>query len=363
MIRISTTDVRVIDVHDDDPIAGEPERLPLTRHVVTLEIRTADGITGIGFAFCNPVATAALRDLVAGLAALTHGEDPIRVEHVMHKLRVAAGPEASSGLVLMAMSAIDTALWDIRGKVAGEPLWKLLGGTRARISTYASGPVRRELTDDDAVVAAGRIVEKGFHTVKMHLALNAPTSPAREVERARRVRDAVGPDVRLVCDVNERWRPDEAISLGSQLEEIGFYWLEDPTRHDDFAGLARVTSALSTSIMAGENLWGMAPFREMIARHSVDIVMMDIMRVGGVSPWMKVAAMAEAFNLPVVSHLMPEIQAHIVAAVPNGLYAEFKSWTWRLFEEVPRFERGEFVLPERPGLGLAFAPDLRPSVM
>ncbi len=126
------------------------------------------------------------------------------------------------------------------------------------------------------------------------------------------------------------------------------------TAADDFAGLARVTAALKTPIAGGEYVWGIVPFRHMIEARSVDIVMIDLARVGGVTQWMKVAGMAEAFNLPVVSHVMPEVLLHMVAACPNGLTVEYMPWMLALYEETPAIENGELVLPQKPGLGLKF---------
>ncbi len=182
-----------------------------------------------------------------------------------------------------------------------------------------------------------------------------PESVLREVERAPLVRSAVGPHVRLMADVNERWSVGRAIDIGRRLEEIGLYCLEDPTRADDYAGLARIAAALSTPVMAGESAWGLTPFRLMLESRSIDIVMIDLMHVGGITPWMKIAAMAEAFNIPVVSHIMPEFQAQLVAAAPNGLIVEHKAWTWRLFEGVPELDRDEFILSDRPGHGLSIS--------
>ena len=126
--------------------------------------------------------------------------------------------------------------------------------------------------------------------------------------------------------------------------------------HDDFQGLARVADALTTPIAAGEYHYGITPFRHMLEARSIDIVMIDLLRVGGITQWMKVAGMAEAFNLPVVSHLLPEVHVHLVAAIPNGLTVEYMPWTLRLFEEAPAIEDGQLVVPPRPGLGLAFDP-------
>ena len=125
--------------------------------------------------------------------------------------------------------------------------------------------------------------------------------------------------------------------------------------HDDFQGLARVADALTTPIATGEYHYGIVPFRHMLEARSVDIVMIDVLRAGGITQWMKIAGMAEAFNLPVVSHLLPEIHVHMMAAIPNGLTIEYMPWTLRLFEETPVIEDGQLVVPSRPGLGLAFS--------
>jgi L-alanine-DL-glutamate epimerase-like enolase superfamily enzyme len=293
--------------------------------------------------------------LIDELGALTVGEDPLRIEAIIGKLRAAAGDECGpAGIFLLALSAIDLALWDIKGKALEQPLWKLLGGKRDRVPTYASGSLRRGLTDDQAATAARRLKDLGFVEMKTQMALPGNPTPADEVRRVRVVRDAIGPDIKLMCDINQRWRPEQAIDIGRRVEDIGLFWLEDVTVCDDYQGLARINAALSTPIAGGEYVWGITPFREMIEARSVDIVMIDLARVGGVTPWLKVAAMAEAFNLPVVSHVIPEFHVHLIAAVPNGLTVEYMPWMLKLFEETPPIERGELVLPDKPGFGLKF---------
>jgi L-alanine-DL-glutamate epimerase-like enolase superfamily enzyme len=157
-----------------------------------------------------------------------------------------------------------------------------------------------------------------------------------------------------MCDINQLWSVHHAIEVGHRITQFHLFWLEDPTAHDDYAGLARVADALSTPIAAGEYHYGIVPFRHLLEARSVDIVMIDLLRVGGITQWMKVAGMAEAFNVPVVSHLIPEIHVHLVAAIPNGLTVEYMPWTLRLYEETPAMEGGRLVVPKKPGLGLAF---------
>jgi len=355
-MKISHIRSQILVLPEADPLAGSPENPNAARPVVILQMGTDDGIEGIAVTFYGGAITRSLKAAVDDLGALTVGEDPLRLEAIIAKLRAAAGGSGPAGMFTLAISAIDIALWDIRGKALNQPLWKLLGGARERVPTYASGSLRRTLSLDEVVTAAGRLKEKGFREAKMQLALPGATTPAKEVERAKAVREALGTDIRLMCDINQRWRPEEAIDIGRRVEDagVGLFWLEDVTAHDDYAGLARVNAALATPICGGELVYGIVPFRHMIEARSVDYVMIDLIRVGGITQWLKVAGMAEAFNLPVVSHVIPEIHSHLVAAVPNGLTVEYMGWMLKLFEGTAVLDKGELVMSERPGLGLTF---------
>src|SRR5260370_27022461 len=160
---------------------------------------------------------------------------------------------------------------------------------------------------------------------------------AREVAQARLIREACGPDMDLMCDINQRWRPEQAIDIGRRVEDagVGLFWLEDVTTADDYAGLARITDALSTPVAGGEYVWGIAPFRHMLEARSVDVPMIDLVRVGGITQWLKVAGMAEPFNLPLIIHLIPEVHVHLIGAIPNGLTVEYMPWLVPLFKELP----------------------------
>ena len=354
-MKITGYEATTLRIPEDDPLANMPEEAGRTRPVVTLRLRTDSGIEGIGLTLYGGKMTGSLRVAVEELAELTVGEDPLRIEQVIAKLRNGTGDSCGpGGIFMLALSAIDIALWDIKGKALDQPLWKLLGGHRDRVATYASGSLRRGLSDNQAQRAAQILVQKGFNEMKTQMALPGNPTPAEEIRRIRVVREAIGPDIKLMCDINQRWRPEQAIDIGSRIEDVGLFWLEDVTTADDYAGLARVTAALKTPVAGGEYVWGIVPFRHMIEARSVDIVMIDIVRVGGVTQWMKVAGMAEAFNLPVVSHVMPEMLVHLVAACPNGLTVEYMPWMLCLYEETPAIENGELVLPNKPGLGLTF---------
>ena len=354
-MKISRTEVHLVQLPADEPLANGPAFGGPFREFVTVQIDTDAGVHGVGITFFGAALTASLKRAVEQLGELTIGEDPLRIEAVVHKLREAAASSAGpGGLFMLALSAIDMALWDIKGKALGQSVSNLLGGLRDKVPTYASGALMRTFELDHVVKAAPVLVKKGFKQMKMQLALPGDTTPAREVQRARLVREAIGPDIDLMCDINQRWSVHQAIDIGRRLEDVHFYWWEDVTTHDDFQGLARVADALATPVAGGEYVYGIAPFRQMVEARSVDIVMIDLLRVGGISSWMKVAGMAEAFNLPVVSHLLPEIHVHLIAAAPNGLTVEYMPWSLKLFEEAPAPAGGQLAVPAKPGLGLEF---------
>lgn len=327
-----------------------------TMDFVTLTIRTDDGIEGIGYAaFQSPVLIPALKAVIDGLGETIVGSDPTNTEAIGEQLfRLGGGSPA--GLLTRAISAIDVALWDIKGKALGQPVYKLLGGYRDSVPTYQSGYLWRPATLEELDADARRIVADGFRSMKFRL--GAEATDAGEIARLETMRNAVGPDIDLMIDINQGWDVNRAIRIGRELANYGIFWLEDPTTFDDFAGLARIADALDTPIAAGEYVYGIRPFRELIEQRSIDIVMVDLLRVGGITQWMKVAHMAEAFNLPVVSHLAPEVLVHALAAVPNGLTLEYMPWAFPLFKQVPQAVNGEVALPTSPGLGLEFDEEL-----
>jgi L-alanine-DL-glutamate epimerase-like enolase superfamily enzyme len=353
-MKITHIQTLIVKLPDDEPLANGPAAKGATRDFVTLTMGTDAGIEGLGATFFGGALTGALRVAVQTLGELTIGMDPLKIEAVLAKLRAAAGQSGPGGIFTLALSAIDIALWDIKGKALNLPLSKLLGGSRDKVPTYASGALMRHFPLDHLLKAGPTLVKNGFKQMKTQLALPGDTDPQKEVERIRLLREAIGPDIDLMCDINQRWDVRQAISIGSRVEEFNLFWLEDVTAHDDYPGLARVADALATPIAGGEYVYGLAPFRHMLEARSVDIVMIDVLRSGGITGWMKIAGMAEAFNVPVVNHLYPEISVHLVSAIPHGLTVEYMPWSSGLYEEVPQQVNGELIVPDKPGLGLKF---------
>jgi L-alanine-DL-glutamate epimerase-like enolase superfamily enzyme len=351
-MKITHATTRILRTPADNPLVVGLPTPTETREFVTLELGTDQGLVGVGITFFGGALTAALRRAVDSLAPLLVGDDPTRVEAIAAKLRRLAGSSGPGGIFTLALSAIDIACWDLKGKAVGQPVAALLGGLRDRVPTYASGALMRPHPIDYLAKAGPRLRDMGFRQMKMQCG-SEPTVDA-SVERVRVMREAIGADVDLMCDINQLWSVNQAIEIGRRIEPYHLFWLEDPTAHDDYAGLARIADNLTTPIAAGEYHYGIVPFRHMLEARSIDIVMIDLLRAGGITHWMKIAGMAEAFNLPVVSHLVPELHVHLIAAIPNGLTVEYMPWTLQLWEETPKLEHGQLVVPAKPGLGLAF---------
>jgi len=356
-MKIQQIKVNLVRLPLEEPLAGAPPLPSMLRDFVTVRVATDDGIEGIGFTTFGGKIVKTLKTAVEEFGELMTGADPLAVDLVAAQLRAAAHSNGPGGIVSLALAAIDIALWDIRGKAFGVPLAKLLGAARERVPAYASGALVRTSPLAALEKAAAVLVEKGYTQMKTQVAVDGLT-PAQEIERLRAVRQVIGPDIKLMADVNQRWGVDEVISIGRRVEDVGLAWLEDPTACDDYQGLAEIARALDMPVCAGEYLYGIAPHRQTLAHHSVDIVMIDVLRAGGITQWMKIAGMAEAFNRPVVSHLLPEVHVHLVAAAPNGLVVEYMPWTARLFDSPPMPEKGTIAVPAAPGLGLTFASDL-----
>jgi L-alanine-DL-glutamate epimerase-like enolase superfamily enzyme len=351
-MKITHVTTRVLRTPADNPlVVGLPAPTD-TREFVTLELGTDQGAVGLGLTFFGGALTPALKVAVDELARLTVGEDPTQVEAITAKLRRAAGSSGPGGIFTLALSAVDIACWDLKGKAMNQSVCALLGGLRDRVATYASGALMRPHPTDYLAKAGPRLRDMGFRQMKMQCG-SEPTVAA-SVERVRVMRESIGPDIDLMCDINQLWSVNQAIEIGRRIEPYHLFWLEDPTTHDDYPGMARIADALTTPIAAGEYHYGIVPFRHLLEHRSIDIVMIDLLRAGGITQWMKIAAMAEAFNLPVVSHLVPEIHVHLVAAIPNGLTVEYMPWTLNLYEQTPPIEGGQLVVPKKPGLGLAF---------
>src|ERR1700731_2512082 len=364
-----------------DPPYASAAGVQSQRAALLVEIETDDGIVGIGEAGIGGGVTADVIGKV--LAPLLRGEDPLLIEHLWQKMFARTRQYGRRGLVMQAISGIDIALWDIVGKVAKLPVYRLLGASRDRVEAYASGGFYQEgKSAADLAGEAEGYRARGFTGMKMKVGRNPSTQthlrelignaqfcevePEEDLARVAAVRQALGPHLKLMVDVNCAWSPAMAIEMGRAMEPYKLYWIEEPVATDDIDGSARVADALATPIAGYETEIGLYGFRELITRGAVDIVQPDIAWAGGFSECRRIAALAQAHHRMIAPHafagaVLLAAALHFVASIPNGLVLEFdqnpNGLRDELLKEPFREERdGTIRLPERPGLGIELDP-------
>lgn len=352
--KVETVTVRVPRRMPPDLPEGFQKSLAAPLTTIIARIHTDAGVDGIGHTLSlNPEFTGSLAQMVRELGELLINQDPRRPEYIQSLMLYPANWIGPGGMLHIAAAAIDIAIWDVIGKESGQPLWRLLGGHSDRARVYDSGSL---LANDLEALqrAAVASVASGYKAMKMRPGPDRHARIADVTARVKAVRDAVGYGVDLMYDVNQTWTPSRAIRAGRALEEYELFWIEDPTAMHDIAGQAAIARALDVPVCSGEYHYDAPSLLRLLERRAVDYLMVDLLRMGGITHFRKVAAMAEAFGVPVASHLVPEIFAHCIAAVPNGLMVEGMPWTEPLFRGLPELKDGKIVLSERPGHGLEF---------
>jgi D-arabinonate dehydratase len=316
-----------------------------------VKIETDAEITGIGLGGGGAFEKAT----IDRLRPLLLGEDPLDVERLWHKMWV---PKliGRRGLTTRAISTIDIGLWDLRAKVAGLPLYKLLGGYRDCVPAYVAGGYYEEgkgLKELAQEMATN--VEMGARAIKMKVG----ALPIREdVERVKVVRQTIGPDVKLMVDANCAYRYYEAIQLAKRIEEYDPFWFEEPVAPDDYEGHQKLARATTIPIASGENEYTRYGFRDLIAQKAVAILNPDAVILGGVTEFMKVVALAQAYDLDIAPHGPQEIHVHLVAAIANGLILEFyrdtvdPMWAKKFRYTLRINDDGTVSPPEVPGIGI-----------
>lgn len=320
-------------------------------HVVKVD--TDEGITGIGLGGGQATEDVA-KGLVATFKPLLVGQNPFDTERLwdaMWKPKLVG----RRGLSTRSISAIDIALWDIKGKVTGLPLYRLLGGFSKRVPVYIAGGYYEEgKTLDDLAQEMRDNVAMGTHAVKMKIG-GAPIN--EDVERVRVVREAVGPDIKILVDANNAYRYYEAIEFARKIEKYDIFWFEEPVAPDDYRGHAMVAQATSIPVATGENEYTRYGFRDLIEHKAAAILNADAMILGGITEFMKVAALAQAYDLPIAPHGKQEVHVHLVAAISNGLIVEYYRGNTdpvagRVLGEPLTLADGYVEAPDRPGLGI-----------
>lgn len=323
--------------------------------IAVITIDTDNGVYGLGITGgVTIIPFGIIKAFIDEFKPILIGENPFDVEKIWAQLW-APKVVGRRGLSTKIISLIDIALWDIRGKATNQPLHKLLGGYQESIPVYLAGGYYEEgKTLSDLSSEMSSYVELGVTSVKMKI---GGASITQDIERVRIARDAIGPDVNLMVDANNAYTYSEAIRIAKRLEEFDIFWFEEPVAPDDYRGHKLVADATSIPIAAGENEFTRYGFRDLIEGQCVAILNPDAQVLGGITEFMKVAALAQAYNLPISPHGLQELHIHLATAIPNGMILEYYNSTtdpmWgKCFKQHLALEEGYAIPSSDPGLGI-----------
>jgi mandelate racemase len=324
---------------------GDFSRWPL----LLIDVTTEQGITGRSYlAPYLTSAAAGLRTVLVDLCAGLRGR-PVAPAAAFEQARGWLGLAGYQGLALAAVAGLDIALWDVLAKAAGLPLARLLGGTLEPVPAYNSnglGLIPPAATGDEALEL---LAEGGFNALKVRV---GRARAGDDLDAVHRVRAAVGREVTLVVDYNQGLSRGEALERCRALDAEGLAWIEEPLRYDDLDGHARLARDIATPVMLGENFYGPRAMHAAIRAQACDLVMPDLMRIGGVTGWLQAAAVADVTGIPMSSHLYPEVSGHLLRVTPTRNWLEWQDWAHPVLAHPFEVRAGQLHLPDVAGNGL-----------
>ncbi len=354
-MTITHVAVDVLRVAVEDTYVAAGRQVDANWHVLA-RITTSDGVEGFGYIvypraeLMQTIAQAA-RELSEHLIGL----NVLNVEAAWTRLAQRGDWVGPGGMLHCALAPLDIALWDAAGKTLGQPLYRLLGGYRDRVPAYASDALWYSLSLDELAASAQRHAAQGFGAIKLRLGKDF--TPAEQVARVQAARSGAGDTVHIMVDGTESWDMSQAMQTGRALQDARITWLEDPVHHLNLAGLADLARDLAVPVAGGEHLYHLDQFRRALQARALDIIILDLARVGGITPWRKIAALSQAHGVPVCGHVVPEVHVHLLAAVPNGHLLEYMPRSHAILQTMPTPDDGVLAAPDAPGLGLALDED------
>ncbi|MDP9937301.1 L-alanine-DL-glutamate epimerase-like enolase superfamily enzyme [Paenarthrobacter nicotinovorans] len=355
-VKLSTARLPLaVPISDAKVFTGRQK--PMTEVVFLFaEITTEQGHSGVGFSYSKraggPAQYAHAKEVAEGII----GEDPNDIGKIYTKLLWAGASVGRSGVATQALAAVDIALYDLKAKRAGLPLAKLLGSYRDSVQTYNTSGGFLNATLEEVKARATQSIEEGIGGIKIKVGL--PDSK-EDLRRVAGIREHIGWDVPLMVDANQQWDRATALRMGRQLEEFNLIWIEEPLDAYDFEGHAHLARILDTPIATGEMLASVAEHKGLINANSCDIIQPDAPRVGGITQFLRLAALADERGLGLAPHFAMEIHLHLAAAYPREPWVEHFDWLDPLFEERLETKNGRMIVPDRPGLGVTLSDQAR----
>ena len=352
MAKIANLSVGHYRIPLDVPLSDSTHGVMTAFELATVRVRDADGAEGTGYTYTTGHNGGAIHSILAReIPEIVAGEDADRIEHLWNRIWWALHYGGRGGPTVLALSAFDIALWDLKARRANLPLWRLLGGYDPAVPCYAGG-IDLDLSVGELLKQTDGNLEKGFRAIKMKVGRKLLSE---DVDRVAAMRKHLGDGFPLMVDANMKWSADQAIRAARAFQPFGLVWLEEPIIPDDVAGHARVVREGGMPIAAGENMRTLWEFKQLIASGAVTYPEPDVTNCGGVTPFMKIAHLAEAYNLPVTSHGAHDITVHLLAACPNRSYLEAHGFGLdRYIAEPLVLKDGNAIAPDRPGHGVTF---------
>ena len=349
-MKIRDVRVRAVAAPMKRPLATSTGKLTLAP-LVLIDLETDTGVTGRAYLFAiGRHNLAPIARLVEAMAEMVKGDEvsPFDLER---KLRARYTLLGVHNIVLFAIAGLDMAAWDALGQSLGQPLARLLGSTPRPIPAYNSKGLGI-LPEKELVKEAAELLDEGFRAVKLRM---GRPEARDDLQMLRAVKSGIGPEVTLMVDFNQALSVAEALKRGRMIDdEGGVTWIEEPIRADDFAGNSRIAREIATPIQIGENFMGPEQMAQALAAGACDYVMPDAERIGGVTGWMRAAALAQAAGVEMSSHLFPEVSCHLLAATPTCHWLEYVDWANAVLAEPAQLKDGHVVVPEMPGIGITW---------
>lgn len=348
MPKITRVEILMVD------LAPKVKRVDAIQSFVSQEtpfvrLHADDGLVGTGYSYTIGTGGRAVVSLLADyLAPQLIGREPAEIEAIWRDLFFHTHATAVGAITALALCAIDTALWDMRCRRSGQPLHIEAGGAQKSVPLYNTEGGWLQLDRSALVENALAARESGFGGCK----LKVGRPPKEDADRLFAVRDAVGDAFEIMVDANQAFTVDEAIRRARLYEPCDLAWYEEPLPAEDLGGHVRLAAQTSIPIAVGESLYSLSHFREYLQRGACSVVQVDVARIGGITPWLKTAHLAEAFNVPVCPHFLMELHVALSAAVPNGRWVEYIPQLDGITTTGMRVEAGRAVPSEQPGLGI-----------
>jgi len=353
-MKIIKLQTQLVDIPLDKPIKTAIHQMQ-SIGCVLVSIHSDEGLVGEGYCFAlNAVRLKAFDEIIKSYVPLIEGQDADYIEAIWENIYQSLNAMGQKGMTIGALAAVDTALWDLQGKVLNKPLHRIFGACRDRIKTYASSGLWLSQSIDELCAEAEDFMKQGFRSMKIRL--GKPTWQ-EDIERVKAVRETIGDDIELLSDANQSLNLKQAIRLGRELEAFDVDWFEEPVDTKNLTGHAEIRQQLDINIASGETEYTRFGMKDMLDNQTCDILMPDLQRMGGLTEMRKVAVLASCYHIPISSHIFTEQSLCIAGSSPNCISVEHMSWFESLFNESMELVEGDLIIPERLGIGFTFNQD------